>query len=629
MNLNTFEIAQNIRSKKFSKAEVAINFFITDVAENNASLAIPTSNDPMANKSIDVEELHYTLCNQFSSLISELFGSSSYKPSKETINVFLKYKFVIEWIFSASLWNNTDALIEHLGLIKVDAAGKIKLNKRNYLPLLMLITISSKYKLSWLELIKLDKYTSYIAYTCLLTQPIPALTKESNIGFNYLLESARNFPLFELPTFEDLGRLNFPFFACSYATSPNKYEFKKWLTSQIRHNLPQWLSPITKNYIENVPLLRSQHKMKIGIMLEQYSQDHAMYRCFNSAISGIAEQYELIAFTDKKDTDKADLSTFDKVVVFQDVFEVNANIELICQENIDVLFYPSIGMKFWGIYLSQLRLAPMQVMMGGHPSSSFSPEIDYILLPLEQHQVTDCLPYFSEKIVTAEKSWKELNTHVMHSDLTSSFIEEHNHFLAENNQIKIAINGVLTKVTHSIIDVCKKIQERSTKKVIFIFFSAYSSNHLAYLSAKSQLKKELKLFELSPFTDYLEYMNVISKCHMLLPTLPFGGSNSNIDAMILNKPKFFIKGKAQIYTKSDLWEWERLGLVDELGCENENELIEKSINIIENEASRRMLYDLMVKKCTMVDLFDNDNKANEAITHLLSQAMIQEENNDA
>jgi len=622
MNLNTFEIAQNIRSKKFVNAETAINFFITESAKNNGQLITPTLNDPLANKTINIEEVHYTFCNQFTSLISELFSSPSYKPLNETINVFIKYKFVIEWIFSASIWNNTDALIEHLGLIKLDAAGKIKLNKRNIPGLLMLITISSKHRLPWPELFKLCGVSAYLTYTCLLSQPIPALSKESNSGFNYLLESAKGLPVFDLPLVGDLGTMNYPFFACSYATSPDKYEFKKWLTSLIRHNLPQWLSPEVKQYIDDIPDFKQKPKLKMAVMLEQYLPNHAMYRCFNNRLQSLSRDYELIAFIDEMNINNEALSFFDKVIGFENVFNINQNAELVLQEKPDIVFYPSIGLNFWGIYLSQLRLAPKQLMMGGHPSSSFSPEIDGFLMLGNTFSLEDIQQYTSEKVVMIEEESKDTGGLTMHEDIDESFLKNHNQFIEDEQEIKIGINGILTKVNYSIIDVCKRIQANTNKKVTFYFYCASHKKQLPYLSSKKQLSRMLKSFKLIHFSSYKKYMISISECHFLLPTLPFGGSNSNIDAVLLNKPKLFLKGNSHLYTYTDEASWGRFDLVKELGCNSIEELITKSFELINNTEYRKTLHHQMVKNCNLDKIYNDDK---HTATNLLFNAAIMNE----
>jgi hypothetical protein len=623
MNFEPHKASQSIKSKDYLTAEKDIVNFIVYNVQKDASLTFNRkSNSPQA-QTVNPEELLYQFCNLYSNLISELFCAKGYRPSEEIIATFLGNKGVLDWLFSASMWKNTDSLIDHLGLIQVDNFGRIttKFNQRSITLLLMLIGLGSKYKLPWKLIFKMTPPYALSAYIGLVTQPIPALTPETDAGFNFLLESAKNLPIFDLPVIEDLGKLNYGYFNCSYATSPDKYEFKKWLTSLIRHNLPQWLNQDVKEYIANIKPLKSKKKLKIAVMLELYSRNHAMYRCFNVALTTLSKKYQLIALIDEKEVEGADLSIFDNVVTFKDVFNINENAKLVIQENPDIVFYPSIGMKFWGIYLSQLRLAPTQIMMPGHPSSSYSPEIDYCLLFGCSTSPGSLQPYFSEKLVIGKTPSQEVKIHTQHSDLTREFILEHNLFLNDDNEIKIAINGVMTKVTYTIIDVCKQIQKLSSKKVTFVFFSSHQQNQLAYLATKKQLSRNLKHFELVCYSNYLSYMKTISECHFLLPTLPFGGANSNIDAMTLNKPKLFMEGTSHIYTRTDQWNWERVGLSKELGCATQEELINKSLQLINDNQYRKMIHGLIVKNCNLENIFLAADDSKDIISDVFLKAV--------
>jgi len=620
MNLNTLQISQCIANKDYLTAEQAITDFIRSNTHANDTLDIPVKNAPLEASSIDPEQVYYNFCDQFSTLITQLFSAPSYRPSITTINTFFTCKFIIEWLFSASLWKNTDGLIEHLQLIQTDRFGNLKLNEKRLTLLLMLITLSSKFQLPWKVLFKAMPSQALSAYIGLITQPIPATSKESNAGFNYLLESAKDLPVFDLPVVEDLGKLNYPFFACSYATSPDKYEFKKWLTKLIRHNLKQWLSPIVKQYINDMPNFQQKAKLKMIVMLEQYSSNHAMHRCFNSRLQSLAKDYELIAVIDENSLNDEALSLFDKVLTIKNVFDINENAELVLQEKPDVVFYPSIGMNFWGIYLSQLRLAPRQLMMGGHPSSSYSPEIDCFMVPGNTFTAEALQPFISEKVIMVDEKTNEIGALTMHEDIDDAFLDSHNHFIEDEQEIKIAINGVLTKVTYAIIDVCKRIQDNTKKKVTFYFYCTYHKNQLSYLSSKKQLSRMLKSFELIHFSSYRKYMASISECHFLLPTLPFGGSNSNIDAALLNKPKLFLKGDSHLYTYTDEASWDRLNLVNELGVSSVNELINKSIQLVENKAQRKELFELMVRNCDLKNIYKN-NEADDSTNKIFNVAL--------
>ncbi|WDE12076.1 hypothetical protein [Thalassomonas haliotis] len=623
MNLNTQQIAQNIRSQNFRAAEQDIAQFIQDTVLNNSGLTVQANVNPMQPQAgPGKEEVMYTFCNQFASLITELFSAPRYKPSPEFVDTFLIFKMAIDWVFSASIWNNTDALIEHLGLYKADKYGRIKFNEKQLTLLLMLIGLPSKIRLPWKDVFQASPAMALTTYISLVTQAIPALTKETNDGFNYLLESAKALPVLDLPVIADLGKLSYCYFACSYASSADKYQFKKWLTALVRHNLPNCLSDDVKQYIAGLPAFEAKPKMKVAVLLESYSESHAMFRSYNRFFIELAEKYELIAFIESSKVEDNALDAFSKVIEIEDDCDVDTNAALVAGQCPDIIFYPSIGMALWTIFLSQLRLAPKQLMMGGHPSSSYSPEIDACMVVGNTYSAEELQPYFTEKIIMVDTPTKDMVLHTIHPDLTDEFIASHNHFLADGDEIKIAINGVMTKVTYPVIDVCRQIQMKTSKKVTFVFFSGHDENHLAYLSTKRQLGKMLKSFELVSYSHYIDYMKVISRAHLLIPTLPFGGANSNTDAIVLNKPKLFIKGRQHLYTRTDACIWDTVDMLDELGCDSVAELVSKAVNLVENEQERKNLYEQMLAKQCFKKIFSTDMDKYSQATKLLFETAL-------
>lgn len=627
MSLSPVEISSHIKVQKFNVAEDAIIEFIIFNANTGNEMALNKSESTKlyeVNSPSDTDVID-KLCSEYVTVITELFCHPRYRPSTKITTMFLVYKFVIDWLFSASIWKTTDAIIEHLRLVSVDDFGRVKLdvNSKKITLLLTLICLSSKYRLPWDKLFKLNPAIALSSYIGLVTQSIPALSEAHNKGFNYLLESAANLPILNLPVISDLGKLNYVFFNCSYATSPNKYEFKKWLTTLIRHNLQQWLDDDVKSYIAGLLEYQGHKRPKIAVMLERYSQNHAMFRCFNKIFINLAKYYQLTAFIDIGDEADADLSAFDNVVTFNNVFDINQNAKLITQARPDIVFYSSVGMKFWGIYLSQLRLAPIQVMMSGHPSSSYSPKIDYLIVLQNSFPVAKVQEFMSEKIITTDKAYKDISTHSLHSELTPEYLALHSQCLGNDTDIIVGINGVLTKVTNEIIQVCKQIQQGTSKKVSFVFFSQHKSNQLAYIASQKQLSRELKHFKLACFSDFLSYMKTISECHFLLPTLPFGGSNSNIDAMLLNKPKLYLRGKSHIYTMCDQWEWERVDMDRELGCDTVYELIDKAIQLIDDFRYRKKLHHALVKNCTIDKVIGKSNNQDDLLDNVFLKIINQ------
>ena len=53
--------------------------------------------------------------------------------------------------------------------------------------------------------------------------------------------------------------------------------------------------------------------------------------------------------------------------------------KIILDQNLDILFYPEIGLSLQLYYLSFLRLAKVQITSWGHPETTGNPSIDYFL----------------------------------------------------------------------------------------------------------------------------------------------------------------------------------------------------------------------------------------------------------
>jgi hypothetical protein len=627
MILSPDKISSLLKIQKFSAVEDTLIEFIVFNAQpqNTLSLGKPLSEnistivDP--SESLIIEKL----CDRYAAVFSELFCDPKYAPSDKMLGTILRFKNAVDWLFNVSPWKTTDSIIEHLGLISVDELGQMKLDPTpNKITLLLaLICLGSKYRLPWGALFNASPAITLSSYIGLITQKIPALSEANNKGFNYLLESAKDIPIFELPVQSDLGKLSYVYFVCSYATSPNKYEFKKWLTSLIRHNLPQWLNQNVKEYIANIKPLKPKKNLKVAVVLELYSMGHAMHRVYHAMLESLAKKYELVAFCDVKKTENSSLDIFANVIVLNNSININESAELITKEKPDIILYPSIGMKLWGICLSQLRLAPLQVMMGGHPSSSFSPEIDYFLIPGHSFSTSELQAFVNEPIVTSDKPYKQSQALIRQHSLTTDFLAENDHYIENDTEIRIAINGVITKVTYRLINICKQLQLQSSKKITFIFFTGYQQNQLPYLAIRKQLSRDLEHFSLSCYSNYISYMKTISTCHFLLPTLPFGGANSNVDAMVLKKPKLYIRGNSHIYTRTDQWNWERIDLDNELGCDSEDELIRKSLQLIEDSTYRHDLYIKMTVKCQADNVFSTDNTAADLISPLFDKVIKQ------
>lgn len=618
MNYTPAQLAQLIQDGQYSAVESNIIDFVVMNSSDKNFIKLAESVAMKVQNKIAYEQQCVNAVGVYANLIVSLFCAPQYIPSDEILNKFLVKKQTVELIFSLSSWQTSDPIIEKLGLLEITTITKYQISKRKIKALKVLLALyclGSKHKLPWTHLFELDVNLTFRGYLGLVTQTVSTLTEDRDQKYNELLTIAADFPTVTIDEIT-ASLVAAPYFSCSYATGENKYALKKWVANILLTNTKRWVDQSVIHHAMRTESRKIRSKPIIGLVLEHYTTTHAMFRYYNSHIRHLASEYELVAFINKEQLSLTDLSAFSKTISIDDQDDLNKHVQLIMDADLDILFYPSIGMAPWVLFLSFMRLAPIQFMTGGHPSSSFSKNIDYFVIPDNSFTTKDIQPFISEKVIMATKTSRVKGFATRYPGIDNHFLKRSSQYLPVEDEFVIGINGVLRKVSSVVMQICKEIEQRSTKKLRFIFFSLQPEFHLAFMSTKIQMQQYLSSFELVGYSDYRQYLTTLSKCHLLLPTLPFGGSNSNVDAMILKKPKLFLDARRHLYTRSDMIDWSYVELQNEMGCSSIEEIINKALNIIEHESVRSHYYEVMQNNCPLEDIFfDDTQESGPSINH--------------
>ena len=143
----------------------------------------------------------------------------------------------------------------------------------------------------------------------------------------------------------------------------------------------------------------SRDKKVLLVVLELWHSKHAMYRCYSKGLEALSNEFRLVALGTEQQTLDENVTMFDEVIRFDanlEFSDVRKAIMKITDLAPDAIFYPSVGMSPVAVQLAQLRLAPVQMMSGGHPASSFSTEMDYFLM---EEDFMPSIETVSEKLV--------------------------------------------------------------------------------------------------------------------------------------------------------------------------------------------------------------------------------------
>ncbi len=140
------------------------------------------------------------------------------------------------------------------------------------------------------------------------------------------------------------------------------------------------------------------------VVLEWFSGAHSIYRTHSRTIEAAREHFEVVGFGFGYAIDDAGRAVFDRFIELEQPDYIGECLKTIRDfaeaEQPDVLYMPSVGMFVLTVFMSNLRIAPLQIAALGHPATTHSDKIDYI--SVEEDYVGDpaC---FSERLLKLPK----------------------------------------------------------------------------------------------------------------------------------------------------------------------------------------------------------------------------------
>ena len=316
-------------------------------------------------------------------------------------------------------------------------------------------------------------------------------------------------------------------FFLSYHNKNNLNLIKK--TSELYRKLLPNINYVSKNLKNS-----KKRKIKIGFISE-YLTGHTVGKLFGGLIKNInKDKFEVVLFHTAQ-TKKSDLKTkidnsVDKVIILKlKIMDQQKQIEY---ENLDIIFYPDIGMSSTTYFLSFSRLAPVQIASYGHPETTGINTIDYFLSstlfePNNNKKYSEkliCLDQFPSyyeppQNIEVVKNRKDLN-------------------LPENARIYGCLQ-TLFKLHPDFDSILSKILERDPEGYIVLIGGEGKIKYWIEKLKQRWRKKFPNLINKVIFTKQLSFIEFISLCdsaNVLLDPIYFGGGNTILEALLVGTP---------------------------------------------------------------------------------------------
>ncbi|EXI62785.1 adhesin [Mannheimia granulomatis] len=382
---------------------------------------------------------------------------------------------------------------------------------------------------------------------------------------------------------------------CSYDTAANKHDVKRALNEVIRRHLlfAGWEDrQITQ-------LGERNGKPVMVVLLEHFHSAHSIYRTHSTSMVAAREHFYLIGLGSEA-VDEAGRAVFDE---FHEtpkegtLFDRLWFIRELCEQNGPSVFYmPSIGMDLTTIFASNARFAPIQAVALGHPATTHSDFIEYVVVEDDYVGTEEC---FSEKLLRLPK---DALPYVPSALAPNSVVYN----LREKPEVvNIGIASTTMKLNPYFLEALKAIRDRAKVKVHFHFALGQSSGIThPYVERfiKSYLGSDATAHAHLP---YEEYLSVLHRCDMMVNPFPFGNTNGIIDMVTLGLVGVCKTGP-EVHEHIDEGLFKRLGLPEWLITQTADEYVNCAIRLAENHEERLAIRRYIIENNRLQTLFSGD-----------------------
>ena len=251
----------------------------------------------------------------------------------------------------------------------------------------------------------------------------------------------------------------------------------------------------------------------------------------------------------------------------------------------------------WGNYegISQ-RLAPIQAIALGHPATTHSDFIEYVIVEDDYVGSEDC---FSEKLLRLPKDALPY--------VPSALAPEKVNYLLRKapDVVNIGIAATTMKLNPKFLETLRIIRDTAKVKVHF-HFALGQSFGVAHPYVKWFIEQYLgDSATAHAHAPYHQYLSILHQCDMMLNPFPFGNTNGIIDMVTLGLIGVCKTGD-EVHEHIDEGLFKRLGLPEWLIAQTVEEYIDCAVRLAENHKERLELRRHIIKSNDLKTLFKGD-----------------------
>ncbi|MBN3763356.1 adhesin [Burkholderia sp. Ac-20365] len=535
------------------------------------------------------EEGTHTL-QRIADAITALLSDPHFVLSNLQFNQLFTGRHWLNMLFVASSYGNTDhilrTLLAHSAAVGEEHDVTALIRKQ-----IVLYTLESAYEIDLADLARSEPTLATslgmsVVASAVVISPAAHAKRERMIEW---LPGA-------LESIDDLDHLHGSavcgaYMHCSYSDLPARHAIKRGISQLVRKKLGVLglLDGEADVARAAFPATPTQRKPLMIVVLEWFNGGHSIYRTHSRTMLAAREHFEVVAFGEAQHVDEAGRAVFDRFIPFdypEYVGDIVRQVQDFAREHeAQVLYMPSVGMFAHTIFLTNVRVAPLQIAALGHPATMHASCIDYV--SVEEDFVGDpaC---FSEKMLRLPKDGQPYVPSTLLTGLDLGIPER-------SERVDIAVTASAMKLNPRFLSACRQIIETAGIPVRFHFMTAWSEGlDIAYVRRLIEAALPREHAWVYGGLAYPDYLKTINTMDMFVSPFPFGNTNGIVDALTLGLPGVNLCGR-EVFEHIDSGLFGRAGMPAWLTAHSVDEYVRAAVRLAtqhdEREALRRRLIE--------------------------------------
>ncbi|AZG16027.1 MULTISPECIES: peptide transporter [Cupriavidus] len=470
-------------------------------------------------EAINIRDEH--MVTRLAAAITALATNPDFHMSEQDSASVLKHQRWLASIFASSPFRNADHILRALGIDET-ARDSFDIHPADLWKFQLFYLPQSEIKLDWDALWKLDKGAAGGLAMAILSPRFQG-TVAAHRKREFLLEWLPG----RLDQVENLDRLPHVIMHdvnmfCSYADTPEKHSIKKPLCTLVRRKLAGMGVHDTER---KAVAPKDGKKPVLLVVLESFQKNHSIYRTHSQTIDLMRRKFHVVGMGYRDRVDDAGRAVFDEFIELQyhGVWNSAAHVRDISEKYQAQMFYmPSVGMFAVTVVVSAFRVAPIQIMALGHPATTHSPAMDYVVV--EQDYVGDpaC---FSEQLLVLPPDG------MPYRPSANLLAWPPKPPARSSDVVKIAVAATTMKLNPGFIETCGAIAREARVPVEFHFLVGQGSG-LVYPQVRNMIQRVMgNKAVVHRDQRYGVYMDTIASCQMFANPFPFGNTNGIVDTV--------------------------------------------------------------------------------------------------